>query len=165
MGWSGEKKPRLGLALLIVLLGSICNLFFSTALHNLLSGLTSSLVFPSPSFSLHSLVSSKTHLLLFFCFQGMVIVLAALFFVFNNQPYQSELKQVAPGIETPVPTGQHQHGSARWMRDEELLHLFDNETLDLQHPYLQKLIATGYDDLTFLDPLKKEGTVHEPPSP
>lgn len=159
-----KTKPRLRLALLIVLFGTICNLFFSTSLHNLLSGLTSSLAFPSLSHSLHSLLSSKTHLLLFFCFQGLVIVLATLFFVFNNQPYQSELKQVAPGIETPVPTGQHQHGSARWMRDEELLRLFDNETLDLQHPYLQKLIATGYEDLTFLEKQKKEGTAHEPPS-
>ncbi|OME51781.1 hypothetical protein BSK59_19860 [Paenibacillus odorifer] len=160
-----KTKPRLGLALLIVLLGTICNLFFSTALQNLLSGFTSSLAFPSPSHSLHSLLSSKPHLLLFFCFQSLVIVLATLFFVFNNQPYQSELKQVAPGIETPVPTGQHQHGSARWIREDELLHLFDNETLDLQHPYLQKLIATGYEDLTFLNQLKKEGVANEPPSP
>ncbi|MEK4039447.1 hypothetical protein MHH49_18160 [Paenibacillus sp. FSL F4-0122] len=159
-----RTRPRLGLALQIVLLGSICNLFISTALHNLLSGFTSSLAFPSVSHSLHSLMSSKPHLLLFICFQGLVIVLATLFFVFNNQPYQSELKQVAPGIETPVPTGQHQHGSARWMRDEELLRLFDNEMLDLQHPFLEKLIATGYEDLTFLDQLKKEGDANEPPS-
>lgn len=159
-----KTKPRLGLALLIVLFGTICNLFFSSALHNLLTGITSSLAFPSPSHSLYSLLNSKPHLLLFLCFQGLVIILATLFFVFNNQPYQSELKQVAPGIETPVPTGQHQHGSARWMREEEFLHLFDNETLDLQHPYLQKLIATGYEDLTFLEQQKKERTEYEPPS-
>ncbi|MGV2881762.1 hypothetical protein [Paenibacillus taichungensis] len=152
------------MALLIVLLGTICSLFFSTALHNLLSGYTSSLAFPSLSHSLDSLLSSKPHLLLFFCFQGLVIVLATLFFVFNNQPYQSELKQVAPGIKTPLPTGQHQHGSARWMREEELLHLFDNDTLDLQHPFLQKLISTGYEDLAFLKQAKEAEPVHEPSS-
>ncbi|MEK5418513.1 hypothetical protein [Paenibacillus sp. FSL L8-0708] len=159
-----NTRPRLGLAVLIVLFGTICNLFLSTALHNLLSGVTSSLSFPSLSHSLRSLLDSKPHLLLFLCLQGLVIILATLFFAFNNQPYQSELKQVAPGIETPVPTGQHQHGSARWMREEELLHLFDNDTLDLQHPFLQKLVSTGYEDLAFLKQAKEAEPVHEPSS-
>lgn len=159
-----NTKPRLGFAVLIVLFGTICNLFLSTALHNLLSGFTSSLAFPSLSHSLRSLLDNKPHLLLFLCFQGLVIVLATLFFAFNNQPYQSELKQVAPGIETPVPTGQHQHGSARWMREEELLHLFDNDTLDLQHPFMQRLITTGYEDLNFLKQLKEAESIHEPSS-
>ncbi|MNM86699.1 hypothetical protein D3C81_988590 [compost metagenome] len=151
-----KTKPKLWLALLIVLFGAVFNLFFSTALHNLLSGTVSSLAFPSLNHSLHSLISTKSHMLLFLCFEGLVILLAILFFVANSQPYQSELKQVAPGITTPIPTGQHQHGSARWMREDELPRLFDNQTFDLQHPFLQKLIFTGYDDLTFLKRMPKE---------
>lgn len=84
------------------------------------------------------------------------MVLSILFFIANNQPYQSKLKQVAPGIETPVPVGQHQHGSARWMRDEEMPRLFESHTVELGHPYIQNLLDTGYDDLSFYVPMNKE---------
>lgn len=149
-------KPKLWLSLLIFTFGAIFNVFFTTALHNLLSGNTRTLAFPSLNDSLSSLLHTKAHLLLFLCFQGIVILLSVLFFLANNQPYQSKLKQVAPGIETPVPVGQHQHGSARWMRDEEMPRLFDSQTVDLGHPYIQNLIDTGYDDLSFLNPIDKE---------
>lgn len=84
------------------------------------------------------------------------MMLSVLFFLANSQPYQSKLKQVAPGIETPVPVGQHQHGSARWMREDEMPYLFDSHPLDLRHPFIQHLVETGYDDLAFLNPAGKE---------
>ncbi|MGG4220625.1 hypothetical protein ABEW32_20685 [Paenibacillus jamilae] len=149
-------KPKLWLSLLFFNCGAIFNLFFTTALHNLLSGTARTLAFPSFNYSLNSLLHTKVHLLLFLCFQGIVIVLSVLFFLANSQPYQSKLKQVAPGIETPVPVGQHQHGSARWMRDEEMPRLFESQTLDLGHPFIRNLIDTGYDDLAFLNTRVKE---------
>ncbi|WP_205622128.1 hypothetical protein [Paenibacillus massiliensis] len=158
-------KPKLWLSLLFFAFGAIFNLFFTTALHKLLSGTTKTLAFPSLSDSLSSLLHTKAHLLLFLCFQGIVMVLSVLFFLANSQPYQSKLKQVAPGIETPVPVGQHQHGSARWMREEEMPLLFESHTVDLRHPFIRHLIDTGYDDLSFLHPIdKKESTdAVEPP--
>ncbi|MNO15975.1 hypothetical protein D3C76_56470 [compost metagenome] len=149
-------KPKLWLSLLFFISGTIFNLFFTTALHNLLSGATKTLAFPSLSYSLSNLLHTKAHLLLFLCFQGIMLVLSVLFFLANSQPYQSKLKQVAPGIETPVPVGQHQHGSARWMREDEMPRLFESHAVDLEHPYIQHLIDTGYDDLSFLNPMDKE---------
>ncbi|MNW44996.1 hypothetical protein D3C74_222470 [compost metagenome] len=93
------------------------------------------------------------------------MVLSVLFFLANSQPYQSKLKQVAPGIETPVPVGQHQHGSARWMRDEEMPRLFESQTLDLGHPFIRNLIDTGYDDLAFLNSKVKEEPTDADESP
>lgn len=151
-----KTRLRLCLSLLLFLLGAIFNLFLTTALHQLLSGAEKTLAFPSWSHSLSSLFTSKAHLLLFLCFQGIIAMLAVLFFIANNQPYQSKLKQVAPGIETPVPVGQHQHGSARWMREEEMPRLFESQSLDLGHPFIQHLIDIGYDDLVFLNPKEKE---------
>lgn len=144
-------KPKLWLALLFITLGAIFNLFFTTVLHNLLSGTTKTLTFPSLNHSLNSLLHTKAHIMMYLCFQGIVMVLSNLFFIANSQPYQSKLKQVAPGIETPVPVGQHQHGSARWMREEEMPRLFESQTLDLGHPFIRHLIDTGYDDLTFIN--------------
>ncbi|MNW45985.1 hypothetical protein D3C74_232610 [compost metagenome] len=149
-------KPKLWLSLLIFTFGAIFNLFFTTALHNLLSGTARTLAFPSFNYSLNSLLHTKVHLLLFLCFQGIVMVLSVLFFLANSQPYQSKLKQVAPGIETPVPVGQHQHGSARWMREDEMPRLFESQIVDLGHPFIRHLIDTGYDDLSILNSKVKE---------
>ncbi|MGK9250235.1 hypothetical protein [Paenibacillus humicus] len=157
-----KTKPKLWLALLLFFIGAVFNLFLTTALHRLLSGTVKTLAFPSFEHSLTSLSNSKPQLLLFLCFQGILAVLSVLFFVANRQPYQSELKQVAPGIETPVPVGQHQHGSARWMRRDEMPRCFDAYLLDLHHPSIQYLIDTGYDDLEFVKPTaKKEGVLQD----
>lgn len=158
-------KPKLWLSLLFFTFGAIFNLFFTTALHKLLSGATTTLAFPSLSYSLSSLLHTKAHLLLFLCIQGILMVLSVLFFLANSQPYQSKLKQVTPGIETPVPVGQHQHGSARWMHEEEMPRLFESHTVDLRHPFIRHLIDTGYDDLSFLNPNDKKEPTNAVESP
>lgn len=158
-------KPKLWLSLLFFTFGAIFNLFFTTALHKLLSGVTKTLAFPSLNHCLSSLLNTKAHLLLFLCFQGIVMVLSVLFFLANNQPYQSKLKQVAPGIETPVSVGQHQHGSARWMSEDEMPRLFECHTIDLRHPFIRHLIDTGYDDLSFLHPIDKKESIDAIESP
>jgi len=145
-----KRKQKAWLACFIVVLGCIANLFISTAFHLLLSGTASRFEFSSLPFIIESLSSNRSHLLLFICLQGIVLLLATLFFVMNSQPYQSQLRQVAPGIETPIATGQHQHGSARWLRKDEWSLSFDHAMLDLRHPLIQHLLATGYDDLQFM---------------
>lgn len=151
-----KTKQKAWLTCLIVVLGGFCNLFMSTALHLLLSGNSSRLALPSLSTCLDSLLTHRSHLLLFACLQGIVLMLGVLFFIMNSQPYQSQLRQVAPGIETPVPTGQHQHGSARWLRRDEWPRSFDHYTLDLRHPLIRHLMDTGYDDLQFLKTIEQE---------
>lgn len=151
-----KTKQKAWISFLIVGVGCAFNLFVSTALHHLLSGESSRLAFPTLATSLDSLFSSRPHLLLFVCLQSIVLLLAALFFLTNSQPYQSQLRRVAPGIETPVPTGQHQHGSARWLGEEEWSHAFDHYTLDLRHPLIRHLFHTGYDDLQFLKASEQE---------
>ncbi|WP_042196427.1 hypothetical protein [Paenibacillus camerounensis] len=159
-----KTKQKLLLAALLFGIGGIFNLFFTTALHGVLSGTTKSLSFPSLKQSFFSLSNHKAHFMLFLCLQGIILLLAVLFFLANSQPYQSKLKTVAPGIETPVPVGQHQHGSARWLREEELSLAFDTQFLNLSHPLLQRLIQTGYDDLDFLNP-KDKGPSSDEPNP
>lgn len=147
-----KTKQKALLASFIILLGSIGSLFISSFLHLMLSGKSTSIkLLPLPSI-IESLFLNRPHLLLFICLQSIVLLLAVLFFVMNSQPYQSQLRQVAPGIETPVATGQHQHGSARWLQKDEWSQAFDHCTLDLRHPLIQHLLDTGYDDLQFMNP-------------
>ncbi|WP_181593101.1 TRAG family protein [Paenibacillus sp. YN15] len=160
-----KAKQKLLLCGLLFVGGAVFNLFFTTALHGALSGATKTLALPSLGQSLTSLFTQKAHFLLFLCFQGITLLLAVLFFVTNSQPYQSKLKQVAPGIETPVPVGQHQHGSARWLRKEEMPRVFDSQILDLSHPFIQQLMQTGYDDLEFLQAVAKEESPSDPAPP
>lgn len=160
-----KTKQKLLLSVLLFSCGAIFNLFFTAALHGILSGTAASLSLPTFNKSLSSLLSNRAHFMLFLCLQGIVLLLAVLFFVANNQPYQSKLKLVAPGIETPVPVGQHQHGSARWLREDELPHTFDSQLLDLTHPFLQQLLLTGYEDLAFLKQTDKEKAPDETTPP
>ncbi|MDN8588123.1 hypothetical protein Q0V21_04990 [Paenibacillus sp. 11B] len=156
-----KTKQKLLLCTLFITIGFIFNIFFSTALHGVLSGSISNLTVPSLNTSLASLISSRVHFLLFLCLQGFTLLLSALFFASNNRPYQSKLKQIAPGIETPVVVGQNQHGSARWLQEEEWAHAFDYELLDLHHPFIRQLIQSGYDDLNFRRTDLKEELHHE----
>ena len=151
-----KTKQKWAVSLLLFGIGGILNLFISTALHRLLSGYTSRLTWPTLESCLSSLISNSQHVLLFVCLQGFILLLTVLFFTTNNRPYQSKLQRVAPGIETPISTGQHQHGSARWLKEEEWPRAFDHYSLDLRHPLIRHLIDSGYDDLNFLKPSKQE---------
>jgi len=68
--------------------------------------------------------------MLFLSFQGLVALIAVLFFFTNLRPYQSNLVEITPDIKTPVSVGQYQHGSARWLKDEEKEKVFDSFVLD-----------------------------------
>lgn len=150
-----KKKQKAVLASLMILIGGMFSFFFSSALH-FLSHQTAQLSIPSHTDSFDSLLTNRSHLLLFLCLQSIVLLMAALFFVLNSQPYQSTLRQVAPGIDTPLPAGQHQHGSARWLKQKEWTQVFDHTTLDLRHPFIQYLIQTGDESLSKVSPNREQ---------
>ncbi|WP_242865903.1 TRAG family protein [Desnuesiella massiliensis] len=105
---------------------------------------------------LKSIFISRQHLMLFLCLQGFVLVMAVMYFFTNLRPYQSDLVEITPDIKIPVPVGQYQHGSARWLKDEEKDKAFDSFILDPNHPQIMELIKTGYDGLEFMGNSKIE---------
>lgn len=60
-----ETKIKVITVLLILFLGTILNLYFSTLLHELLSKGISELNLPSLKISIHSIKTDKNHLYLF----------------------------------------------------------------------------------------------------
>ena len=145
-----RTKGKLLICGLIFVSGAVLNLFFSTAVHGLLTREITRLSLLPIGDCLASLFSSRQHLMLYLCLQGFVCVLAVMFFLTNMRPYESDLDTITPEIKTPRAVGQYQHGSARWMSDAEKEKAFDSFILDPNDPAMRELLKTGYDGLDFM---------------
>lgn len=148
-----KTKQKLIVCAIIFLTGSVVSLFFSTALHGLLSHEMRVLTLKPPGECVASLLASRQHAMLFLYMEGFMLILAVFYFLTNLRPYQSDLVEITPEIKTPKAVGQYQHGSARWLRDEEKDKVFDHFFLSPHDPFIKSLLDSGYDNIDFL----KEG--------
>ncbi|MCL2189176.1 MAG: TRAG family protein [Defluviitaleaceae bacterium] len=146
-----KLKPRLVMCTAIFLLGSFISIFFSTALHNVLSRQMTTLAFTGFMESIGSMAADHQHLTLFLCMVGFSFILSIAFFLTNTRPYQSYLHTITPDIQTPAAVGQYQHGSAKWLTDKEKDKTFDNFILDPKDPQIKILLDGGYDGLEFMN--------------
>ena len=144
------KKEKMILASIIFGVGTIAILFFSATLHSLLANQTDTLTLIPIWECIVGIFTEKQHLLLFLSFEGFLILCIVVFFVQNDRAYQSDLIEITADIKTPAPVGQHQHGSARWLKEDEKGTVFDTVVIDPQNKVIKKLLDTGYDNLDFL---------------
>lgn len=149
-----KKKEKLILSAVIFGIGTIFNLFFTAALHGLLSRRYATLTLIPLWDCIAGLFAQRQQSLLFLSFEGFICLCGVLFWVQNNQPYQSELMRVAEDIYTPAPVGQFQHGSARWLRDTEKSKVFGTQVISPQNELIRELLDTGYSDLPFMQKKK-----------
>jgi type IV secretion system protein VirD4 len=148
-----KLKEKLILSSIIIGIGTVFNLFFTAALHGLLSRQYDTLTLIPLLQCLDGLFTQKQQLLMFLSFEGFIVLCCTLFFIQNSRSYQSELMKVTDDIFTPIPVGQFQHGSSRWLREKEKSKVFACFTLDPKNKIIGEMIATGYDNLDFV---KKE---------
>jgi type IV secretion system protein VirD4 len=156
-----KTREKIIICSILFVVGGVVNIFFSTALHLILSRQSSVLRLAPLGECLSSMAGSRQHFILFLCLQGFITILSLMFFLTNLRPYQSDLLRVTPDIETPVPVGQHQHGSSRWLTDREKNKVFESYTLNPNNSALQYLIKHGEDDLK--DDNKVKGETAGPP--
>lgn len=149
-----KKKEKLILSVVIFGIGTIFNLFFTAALHGLLSRRYYTLTLIPLWDCIAGLFTQRQQSLLFLSFEGFICLCGVLFWVQNNRPYQSELVRVTEDIYTPVPVGQYQHGSARWLRDTEKRKVFGTQVISPQNELIRELLDTGYSDLPFMQKKK-----------
>ena len=145
-----KTKPKLIICALIFIIGGILNVFFSMALHNILTGQMRTLAFTGFSECIGSMAVSRQHLLLFLCAQGFMLILAMVFFLTNMRPYQSHLNTVTPDIQTPAAVGQYQHGSAKWLSEKEKDKAFESFVLDPDDELIKGFLQSGYDGIDFM---------------
>jgi len=150
-----KKKEKLILIAVIFGFGTLFNLFFTAALHGLLSRRYATLTLISLWDCIAGLFTQRQQSLLFLSFEGFICLCGVLFWVQNNRPYQSELVRVAEDIYTPAPVGQYQHGSARWLRDSEKSKVFGTQIISPQNELIRELLDTGYSDLPFMQKKKE----------
>ncbi|WP_281818405.1 VirD4-like conjugal transfer protein, CD1115 family [Vallitalea longa] len=94
---------------------------------------------------IRDITTDKKHLLLFLCLQGFVLIIAVFYYLANNKPYQSELIEITPDIKTPVPAGQNQFGSAKWLENKDSG--FKSFALNPNDKDIKTLITNGCDDI------------------
>lgn len=142
-----SKKKKALISLLIIVGGLLFNTYFSTIIHLLLTKKITTLEISNFKYCLESIASSKQHLMLFLYLYGFIVLFAVFFFVANDKPYQSDLKQITPKISTPVSAGQKQFGSAEWLSEKEKDLAFQSFILNTNDSTVTTLIKQGYDDL------------------
>ena len=145
-----KTKPKLLMCVGIFLFGSFVSVFFSTALHNILSRQMSTLAFTGFFECIGSMAADRQHLMLFICLAGFSFILSIVFFLTNMRPYQSHLRTITPDIQTPAAVGQFQHGSAKWLNDKEKDKAFESFILDPNDEQMRELLRSGHDGLDFL---------------
>jgi hypothetical protein len=145
-----KTKPKLIICAVIFIIGGIANVFFSAALHRILTGQMKSLEMTGFIESIGGMAANRQHFMLYLCSQGFVLILAAVFFLTNMRPYQSRLNTVTPDIQTPAAVGQYQHGSAKWLTDKEKDKAFESFVLDPDDEQIRELLRSGYDGLDFM---------------
>lgn len=154
-----KLKEKIVLSSVIICVGTIFNLFFTAALHGLLSRQFHTLTLIPLWQCLTGLFAYKQQLFMFLSFEGFVVLCCVLFYVENNRPYQSALVKIAEDIYTPASVGQYQHGSARWLREQEKDKAFQSQIINPNNPIIRELLETGYDNLPFLE--QKQKPLHE----
>jgi len=94
------------------------------------------------------IATNETAWLLFLCFSGLsVLCILVLVFQQRGSAYQSHLMKITDKIKTPVPAGQNQNGSARWLSKRELNKHFACTKIDENDFMIAQLIEKGEDDL------------------
>lgn len=71
----------------------------------------------------------RTRMLLVIVFVILLILLVCLLML-SEDSYKSKTVKITPKIETPVPAGQGQHGTAKWKRENEFDKSFDSVIID-----------------------------------
>lgn len=94
-----------------------------------------------------SIIKYPMHL---YFFAGLYIFLTAgsIFIIYNFSNFEkTKLKKITKDIEVPIAYGEKQHGSARFLKENEYDTVFDNYKINPNRNIFKKLIETGYDDL------------------
>ncbi len=123
-----RKKLIIFLIMLIVTI-PICA-YISTIVHlNLIKEFTSISDINSQTV-IQSIVGSEKHLQLYMLLQFLFMLFIVLIvFVETTNIFESKLGNVTDKIKTPFIVGQGQHGTARWLKDNEYEKVFDKNIL------------------------------------
>ena len=120
-------KIFLGAFILSVI--SYCSLFLTVISNQSLNNHIEKIIW-QPQELLHYIVENpETKPFLFVIF--IMLALGSLCLIsMSNDNYKSKVRQITPQISTPVPAGQGQYGTAKWMQNKDFDKYFDTVIID-----------------------------------
>ena len=92
---------------------------------------------------LDGLLATKESGMIFLCIEGL-LAMAILLMIFmgkdkNHTVYESPMRTITDKIKTPIPAGQHQHGSSAWLERAEYRKAFGVFVLDPQNHTIREI--------------------------
>lgn len=141
-----KRKEKIGTAVLVIVAGTFFNLLFTRSLHLLLTGATDKIQVDSLPECIAGLFKEKQQMMWFVTFEGFLVLCIFVLILQSSYACYSELQKITKDIEIPVPVGQFQHGSARWLKENEYDQVFGSYLLDPWDPVLKDLIRKGKAD-------------------
>ncbi len=133
------KNKRLLLSMFIFTLLTIANFLLSINLHNQLSRVTDTWQLYNVFEILKSLVFNRQHLVLFASFELFSLLVSICYYVMQEKTYESKLIEITPAIHIPEARGQNQHGSARFLKEDEKEKYFDIMVVDYNDNIIKDL--------------------------
>jgi|LSQX01.3.fsa_nt_gb type IV secretion system protein VirD4 len=152
-------KRKTIVAVIVCIAAVFINVYFSTIVHELMNKSFGGVTTLSLTHCIASIKANQNHFIVFISLQLFVMLGVALLLLNRYGDFISNMIKVTEDIKIPVPAGQKQHGSARWLTKKEQYKTFDIAQISKNNPFVKELIDHGYDDLKFMK--KKVGEKSE----
>ncbi len=120
------NKRKLIYGSIFMVLGTVLNIYVSTVLHCLLS--KSPVIFDFKG-CITSLFANPQQMKIAACFELMLILLVVLSGIGKFKEFRTDVIKITDSISTPAPAGHFEHGSSRWMTEEEKEKYFASVTV------------------------------------
>ena len=140
-----KTKVKIGLFVLLSLIGLTAGFFFSGYLNLLFSGgSVGDISAIRPAKIIAGVISDRRQRMLTLCVELVIETgIAALVLLSRKETFESDTVNVTNGIKTPIAIGQGQHGTARWMKADEKRLAFSVYRLDSWETPYSKLLKEG----------------------
>jgi type IV secretion system protein VirD4 len=137
------KKSKYVIAALLFIAGSAANIFFSTAIHFMLLTKTPTVKFYWLSVCMESMMSDPQHKQLFLMIEGILLLLCFFFVIFQDKSYKTDEMKITSEISIPVSAGEGQHGTARFLKKNEIKKTFGSFTISAHDDVIAGLLRKG----------------------
>jgi type IV secretion system protein VirD4 len=143
-----KTKFKIGLFLVLSIIGLIIGFFFAGYINLLLTGGSlDDISALHPDAIIESLTINERHRMLTLCIELVTVAgIAALMLVSRRETFESDTSAIAGTIKTPVAIGQGQHGTARWLKKAEQKKAFSVYRLDESEMLFGALLDAGEHD-------------------
>lgn len=137
-------------AIVVFVLLSVCNVFFSVMLHKIFAKESGWMQFGTLTASIRLIVSIKGARLIFLTMELFIVLGLIAAQLTHISSYKSDLIKITDDIYIPKEMGEKQYGSARFYNKAEINDVFTVVKISKANHQIAGLMAHGYDDLTFI---------------